>query len=235
MLAWEGEGDGGVWWGLWWGCCSCCCCCCWYLLFRWSMKASLLRSMSALWRLVRASRLWAAVTVWRCSDVCTKPTFEKRRPLFPSVRYSRGYSRSSLDIKWPPPRSGSGNEDRKGEKVGGEGGSKKRGKEKCARKMNPHTKTHKNFRHTHTANRHAQVKANEAETRTWKKARREQERARWRNVRLFTIRAEWFPEGKLILFKLRMEEKEKIQCNHISLLVFCNTLFWKKQKQNLGV
>lgn len=149
MLACEGEGDGGVWCGLWWGCCSCCCCCCWYLLFRWSMKASLLRSMSALWRLVRASRLWAAVTVWRCSDVCTKPTFEKRRPLFPRVRYSRGYSRSSLDIKWPPPRSESEGEDKKGE-----GGKiKNRRKETCKEDEPSHTKMQKDFRRAHTRTR----------------------------------------------------------------------------------
>ena len=128
MLAWEGEGDGGLWCGLWWGCCSCCCC--WYLLFRWSIKASLLRSMSALWRLVRASRLWAALTVWRCSEVCTRPTLEKRRAPFPSVRYSRGYSRSSVEIMWLPPRSAS---EAQGEKCGredeGKKGKKKEGAE----------------------------------------------------------------------------------------------------------
>lgn len=95
MLPCEGDGEGGR------ECCGV------YLFFRCSMKASRLRSMSALCRLLRASRLWAAMTVCRCSDVWTRPTLEKRRP-FPSVRYSRGYSRSSVDMMWPPPRSGSG-------------------------------------------------------------------------------------------------------------------------------
>ncbi len=96
MLPCEGDGEGGK--ECWGG----------YLFFRWSMKVSRLRSMSALCRLVRASRLWAAMTVCRCSEVWTSPTLEKRRALFPSVRYSRGYSRSSVEIMWPPPRSGSG-------------------------------------------------------------------------------------------------------------------------------
>lgn len=95
MLPWDGDGDGGreCWGG--------------YLFFRWSMKASRLRSSSALCRLLSASRLWAAITVCRCSDVCTRPTLEKRRAPFPRLRYSRGYSRSSVEIMWPPPRSGS--------------------------------------------------------------------------------------------------------------------------------
>lgn len=151
MLAWEGEGDGGLWCGLWCGCCSCCCC--WYLLFRWSMKASLLRSMSALWRLVRASRLWAAVTVCRCSEVCTRPTLEKRRAVFPSVRYSRGYSRSSVEIMWLPPRSGSESGGQHRGKGGwwrrrtGRRGEERRGGGKCARRrwITTHTRVRERF------------------------------------------------------------------------------------------
>lgn len=158
MLAWEGEGDGGLWWGLWCGCwsCCCCCCCCWYLLFRWSMKASLLRSMSALCRLVRASRLCAALTVCRCSDVCTRPTLEKRRALFPSVRYSRGYSRSSLEIMWPPTRSGSKRRGKGGQRKGRKGG-KKGGKYAGERWIITHTSMQKDFKvetYIHTAGTH---------------------------------------------------------------------------------
>lgn len=156
MLAWEGEGDGGLWCGLWWGCCSCCCC--WYLLFRWSIKASLLRSMSALWRLVRASRLWAALTVWRCSEVCTRPTLEKRRAPFPSVRYSRGYSRSSVEIMWLPPRSGSeGQGEKSGREDEGKKGKKKEGVESVqASWITIHTRTQRDLGnvHTHRAGTH---------------------------------------------------------------------------------
>lgn len=81
--------------------------CCGYLFFRWSMKASRLRSISDFWRPVRASRLWAAMTVCRRSEVCTSPTLEKRRVPLPRVRYSRGYSASSAEIMWVLVLSGS--------------------------------------------------------------------------------------------------------------------------------
>lgn len=209
MLAWEGEGDGGLWWGLWCGCCSCCCCCCWYLLFRWSMKASRFRSMSALCRLVRASRLWAAVTVCRCSDVCTRPTLEKRRALFPSVRYSRGYSKSSVEIMWLPPRSGS--------EVGGqkeEGGVWKNeawgvgvsGKHRRKKSESPPTSASRNisgWRRTHS--RHTKVETYEAggsRVRGEKQHRRGQEREKKRemgwDVSLFATRTEQFLAELLI-------------------------------------
>lgn len=80
------------------------------------MKASRLRSISDFWRPVRASRLWAAMTVCRRSEVCTNPTLEKRRVPLPKVRYSRGYSASSAEIMWVLVLSGSarGGESRAG-------------------------------------------------------------------------------------------------------------------------
>lgn len=180
MLLWEGDGDGGLWCGLWCGCCSCCCCC-WYLLLRWSMKASLLRSMSALCRLVSASRLCAAVTVCRCSDVCTRPTLENLRA-FPNVRYSRGYSKSSVEIMWVPPRSGSDErrqEREKGREKRGEGG---RG---CRRMwITSHTSMQKIYTHTNKWSRKRRNKVQRG------KGRRQREMG-W-DVRLFTTRTEWF-------------------------------------------
>lgn len=67
-----------------------------------------------------------------------------------------------------------------------------------------------------------------------KKPEREQERARWRNVRLFAIRTEWFPEGKFILFKLRMEEKEKAPVQSY-FFGFILPSFILKKYQNPGV
>lgn len=81
---------------------------CWgYLFFKWSMKASRFRSISDFWSPVRASRLWAAITVCRRSEVCTNPTLENRRVPLPRVRYSRGYSASSAEIMWALVLSGS--------------------------------------------------------------------------------------------------------------------------------